>query len=133
MKGVFLGVVVMLVGCSKAEEPVSWQPHEFHPARATCKLDVPPGFTRAASPMPDHLAELMTPDLRTLVVDERTETSVEQAEERVHAYYKDRPPGPDDHVVLMRLPGLRVVEVVGHRATEEDVMTVASSLRCTLI
>lgn len=146
VKVLVLALAVALAGCSRNEEAVPWQPHELHPARATCELEVPAGFTRLPAPMPDHLAELMEMkdgDVRTIIVDERVESTLGAASMRIHAYYKDPALQEtvadggsllelrDDRIALVRLPGLNVIEVVGRRATAGEVMSVARSLRCS--
>ena len=66
-----------------------WQPHGLRTPTVRCDFAVPSGWTRSASPMPDHLAELLGPSSQAhLILAERVETSLPQARERVIAYYQ---------------------------------------------
>ena len=66
-----------------------WQPHGLRRPTVRCDFAVPAGWTRSASPMPDHLAELLGPSSQAhLILAERVETSLPQARERVIAYYQ---------------------------------------------
>ena len=100
--GVALLLLFTSVGCNKKSAATAlatssatpaaslpWQPHGLRTPTVRCDFALPAGWTRSASPMPDHLAELLGPSSQAhLILAERVETSLSQARERVIAYYQ---------------------------------------------
>jgi hypothetical protein len=100
--GVALLLLFTSVGCNKNSAATAlatssptpaaslpWQPHGLRRPTVRCDFAVPAGWTRSASPMPDHLAELLGPSSQAhLILAERVETSLPQARERAVAYYQ---------------------------------------------
>jgi hypothetical protein len=68
---------------------IPWQPHGLREPTVRCTLDVPAGLRRLPSPMPDHIAELMSdPPATTVIVAQRVEPDLESARQRVNAYHR---------------------------------------------
>ena len=161
-KTLVLAALAWTAGCKGDLPPASpapaipWQPHGFRAPTVRCEFDVPEGLKKSESPMPDHIAELMSatmPPKVTLIISERVESDVSTARTRVLEYF-GKPvltdavlekaqapahlltvrtaPGQLEQVTLLAFPGLPLVEVVG-RSGDADagaVMTFTRSVRC---
>jgi hypothetical protein len=134
---------------------IPWQPHGFRAPTVRCDFEVPAGL-KSNTPMPDHIAELMSaplPPKVTLIISERVEADVPAARARVVEYFAGDPlteaplegahapgqlltvrrgAGQVESVALLAFPGLPVVEVVSRfeEADTEKVMTFTRSIRC---
>jgi hypothetical protein len=99
-RAILAATAIAVVGCRDRNRPppddrpassVPWRSHGFHAPTLRCDLDLPPGWSRSPSPMPDHIAELVRdgpPGATTIIVDERDEAGIPRAREQALLYYR---------------------------------------------
>jgi len=92
---VFAATALFVVACDRRPKDapdasaVPWQPHGLRVPTTHCEFDVPAGWTRSVSPMPDHIAELSDGNPKSvIIIEERVEPDVASAREASLAYYR---------------------------------------------
>ena len=85
-------VVGLLASASASGVTACKKPADDGPRKPTaqCELEVPPGWVRSPSPMPDHIAELVTEGRpgNTIIIGERPERDPTVAQAAALAYHR---------------------------------------------
>ncbi len=134
--------MVMLASASgviACKKPVEGAPRK---PTARCDLEVPAGWVRSPSPMPDHLAELFTDGkpVNTIIVGERPERDPAVADAAAPGgvlSLRWGPPGAGtvETISLVAFPDAPVIEVIARREeanaqASAAAAALARSLRC---